>query len=256
MHIPASNSDLTDLIPNLAFGITTHSLSQHERQETGSLTLKLKAIVTVLTIMLNVGFFFPNVKKIGEGKMSRSNCLAMFRQSNCHPWPCPQTMEGQDKRHSQGACVSCISWAGVVPLPSGELPAPTLHSSVTAVLAGWGGTSQIRRNNGLGRGQVRLGDPQKRELHPTHTRTEKTITSASPLRCCWPQFPCFGSLQSTELSPTPPHDGFRLKSRHFTVILAQPLASSSWETGSSLYSSQGPVGQGHAQGLPQSTFPT
>lgn len=68
MHIPASNSDLTYLIPNLAFDITTHSLSQHERQETGSLTLKLKAIMTPLTVILNVGIFFSQCKEEGDGK--------------------------------------------------------------------------------------------------------------------------------------------------------------------------------------------
>lgn len=41
VHIPARSSDLTNLMPNLAFDTTTHSLSQCERQETGSLTLKV-----------------------------------------------------------------------------------------------------------------------------------------------------------------------------------------------------------------------
>lgn len=77
---------------------------------------------------------------------------------------CPQAREGQDRNDSQGASLGCAAWAGVVPLPSCELPAPTLHYSATAALAGWGGTSQIRRNNGLGRGQVRLGEQQKRGL--------------------------------------------------------------------------------------------
>lgn len=142
--------------------------------------------------------------------MSRSNCLAMFRQSNCCPWLSPQTMEGQDKRHSQGACVSCISWAGVVPLPSCELPAPTLHSSATAVLTGWGGTSQIRRNNGLGRGQVRLGDPQKRGLQPTHTRAEKTIANAARCAAAGLSFPALGLCRAQSSPPPHPRPDFAL----------------------------------------------
>lgn len=90
--------------------------------------------------------------------------------------------------------MSYTAWTGVVPLPFCEFPAPTLHSLATAVLEGWGGTSQIRRNNGLGRGQVQLGEQQKRGLYPTHTRAEKTIANVNQLHGCWPQFPGFGSL--------------------------------------------------------------
>lgn len=68
VQMPASSSDLTDRIPSLAFDITTHSLSQHERHETGSLTLWLKAIVTPLTSILNVGIFFQFKEKKSGGE--------------------------------------------------------------------------------------------------------------------------------------------------------------------------------------------
>lgn len=74
VQMPASSSDLIDLISSPASDITTHSLSQHERRETGSLTLRLKAIVMPLTSILNIGILFFQFKEKKWGEMNESNC--------------------------------------------------------------------------------------------------------------------------------------------------------------------------------------
>lgn len=87
VQMPASGSDLTDLIPSLASDITTHSLSQHERRETGSLTLQLKAIVTPLTSILNVGIFlFQFKEKKVRGNESIQLLSDAQTKTTARPW--------------------------------------------------------------------------------------------------------------------------------------------------------------------------
>lgn len=153
------------------------------------------------------------------------------------------------QRHIPGACWSTTSWAWVGPLPP-WLPTPTLHSSTSAVPAAWGGPSQIRRNNGLGRGQVWLAAEPKRGLNPTHTRTENAIANAS-CAATGLSFPVWGlrRAQSSFFSSL----DFALSPG--ILVSSLQLAWSSWETGSGVCFIQSSAGQGHARHLPATNFP-
>lgn len=148
----------------------------------------------------------------------------MFRQktssSHCGRLsPSPQQGEGR------GADSGCCVWAppglstslpGVSGVRISLPPALPHHCS-----AEWGGTSQIRRNNGLGRGQVRLRAQQRAGDTATDPKTGRTLLGAVVLPSDSVSPALVGSPQSRALLRWM---NFLLCLRHFNFIRARRLA--------------------------------
>lgn len=179
----------------------------------------------------------------------------MFRQRQLSD-PCPslQAEEGQGTGADSGCLVFGHCLGSAPPLPGVSqvrIPQPP-PCTPPALQCVWRGTSQIRRNNGLGRGQVQLRVQQRAGASATDCKTGKQCP-----RCyCWPQFPwLWGPGKAGRAFP----GWISLTSGHFNFVLARRLAWSSRESRWAALllgdcSRQGPAGQGRSA-PPAPNFP-
>lgn len=151
------------------------------------------------------------------------------------------------------------AWALQVPSksePCQDLPLPpALPHHCSAV---WGGTSQIRRNNGLGRGQVPLGAQQRAGDAATDSKTVSTLLMMVVLA---PDSVSPGLVRS-------PQSRALLSCLNFPyvpgILISFSLGSLPYRSrgscratlSSSSCSCQGPAGQGRAAPSVRPTLPT
>lgn len=163
--------------------------------------------------------------------------------------PCLQTRKGQDTEAHSGCLLEYhrlgVGWASPSVAPN---PHPALLNLRSACGLGrplpdpqeqWAG-------EGAGVASSRAEEGAEPNPHPDRERHRQC-----QLRRNWPQFPCLGSPQSTELF------FFSLDFALSPGILVSSLqlAWSSWETGSGVCFIQSSAGQRHARHLPATNFP-